>query len=148
MMIMNTHKVGNRRVSTTRFNQRMTNMCPCALISKKLARWQHHLLMKKGNISKTTATQNWNRWTVIVWWQWMWYYSINKVLWGWSPRTPFVKTQRNSTQLKATLKQLALELDIVVTCSTPPHPTHYCKLLQQLESWNLAQTLTRHIWLW
>ena len=29
-----------------------------------------------------------------------------------------VKTQRNSTQLKATLKQLALELDIVVTCST------------------------------
>ena len=33
-----------------------------------------------------------------------------------------VKTQRNSTQLKATLKQLALELDIVVTCST----THIC----------------------
>ena len=37
----------------------------------------------------------------------------------------FVKTQRNSTQLNATLKQLALESDIVVTCSTtpPPHPT-------------------------
>ena len=34
-----------------------------------------------------------------------------------------VKTQRNSTQLNATLKQLALELDIVVTC-TPPHPPH------------------------
>ena len=36
-----------------------------------------------------------------------------------------VKTQRNSTQLNPTLKQLALELDIVVTCSTtpPPHPT-------------------------
>ena len=32
-----------------------------------------------------------------------------------------VKTQRNSTQLKTTLKQLALELDIVVTCSPPPH---------------------------
>ena len=38
----------------------------------------------------------------------------------------FVKTQRNSTQLNATLKQLALELDIVVTCSAtnPAHPTH------------------------
>ena len=34
-----------------------------------------------------------------------------------------VKTQRNSTQLKTTLKQLALELDTVVTCSTTP-PTH------------------------
>ena len=32
-----------------------------------------------------------------------------------------VKTQRNSTQLNPTLKQLALELDTVVTCSTPPH---------------------------
>ena len=29
----------------------------------------------------------------------------------------------NATQLNTTLKQLALELDIVVTC-TPPHPTH------------------------
>ena len=28
----------------------------------------------------------------------------------------------NATQLNATLKQLALELDIVVKC-TPPHPT-------------------------
>ena len=35
-----------------------------------------------------------------------------------------VKTQRNSTQLKVTLKQLALELDIVATCSPPHHPTH------------------------
>ena len=34
-----------------------------------------------------------------------------------------VKTQRNSTQLNATLKQLALELDIVVKCTPPPHPT-------------------------
>ena len=36
-----------------------------------------------------------------------------------------VKTQRNSTQLNPTLKQLALELDIVVKCSTTPphHPT-------------------------
>ena len=33
-----------------------------------------------------------------------------------------VKTQRNSTQLKATIKQLALELEIVATWS-PPHPT-------------------------
>ena len=33
-----------------------------------------------------------------------------------------VKTQRNSTQLKTTPKQLTLELDIVATCS-PPHPT-------------------------
>ena len=33
-----------------------------------------------------------------------------------------VKTQRNSTQLKTTLKQLALELYTVVTCSTH-HPT-------------------------
>ena len=32
-----------------------------------------------------------------------------------------VKTQRNSTQLNATLKQLALELDTGVT-RTPPHP--------------------------
>ena len=29
-----------------------------------------------------------------------------------------VKTKRKSTQFKATLKQLALELDIIVTCST------------------------------
>ena len=36
-----------------------------------------------------------------------------------------VKTQRNSTQLNPTLKQLALELDIVVKCSTtPPTPPH------------------------
>ena len=34
-----------------------------------------------------------------------------------------VKTQRDSTQLKAPLKQLALELDIVVTCSQPHPPT-------------------------
>ena len=62
-----------------------------------------------------------------------------------------VKTQRNSTQLNSTLKQLALELDIVVTCSTtnhpPPPPQTFRPLLDQLESWNLAQTLTRPIWL-
>ena len=49
----------------------------------------------------------------------------------------FVKTQSNSTQLKATLQQLALELDTVVTC-TPPHPPHppqtFRPLLDQLES--------------
>ena len=32
-------------------------------------------------------------------------------------RLKIVKTQPNSTQLKTTLKQLALELDTVVTCS-------------------------------
>ena len=61
-----------------------------------------------------------------------------------------VKTQHNSTQLNATLKQLALELDTVVRCSTthPPHPTQtFQTLLDQLESCNLAQTLTRPIWL-
>ena len=61
-----------------------------------------------------------------------------------------VKTQRISTQLKATPKQLTLELDIEVTC-TPPHPTTppqtFQPLLNQLESWNLAKTLTRPIWL-
>ena len=52
-----------------------------------------------------------------------------------------VKTQHNSTQLKATLKQLALELDTVVTCSnippnpTPPrHPQTFHPLLDELES--------------
>ena len=60
-----------------------------------------------------------------------------------------VKTQRNSTQLNATLKQLALELDIVVTCSTtpPPHAQTFQPLLDQLERWNLARPLTRPIWL-
>ena len=60
----------------------------------------------------------------------------------------FVKTQCKSTQLKATLKQLPLELDTVVKC-TPPHPTQpqtFKPLLDQLESWNLAQTLTRPTW--
>ena len=56
----------------------------------------------------------------------------------------------NATQLKATLKQLALELDTVVTCSTtPPHltlPQTFHPLLDQLESWNLAQTPNRPIW--
>ena len=37
-------------------------------------------------------------------------------------RSDIVKTQRNSTQLKATLKQLALELDTVITWN-PPHFT-------------------------
>ena len=45
-----------------------------------------------------------------------------------------VKTQRNSTQLNSTLKQLALELDIVVTCSPPPHAQTIQPLLDQLES--------------
>ena len=62
-----------------------------------------------------------------------------------------VKTQPNSTQLKTILKQLALELDTVVTCSTTTHhhppPQIFQPLLDQLESWNLAQTLTRLIWL-
>ena len=56
----------------------------------------------------------------------------------------------NATQLKATLKQLALELDIVVMCSThhpPHHPQTFQPLLDQLESWYSAQTLTRPIWL-
>ena len=49
--------------------------------------------------------------------------------------TNIVKTQRNSTQLNATLKQLALELDIVVTCSPPHHHTQtFHPLLDQLES--------------
>ena len=43
----------------------------------------------------------------------------------------------NATQLNSTLKQLALELDTVVTC-TPPHPTTppqtFQPLLDQLES--------------
>ena len=42
-----------------------------------------------------------------------------------------VNTQRNSTQLKATLKQLALELDIVVTC------THICCGTSPYMLWNL-----------
>ena len=45
-----------------------------------------------------------------------------------------VKTQRNSTQLNPTLKQLALELDIVVTCSTTSPPQTFQQLLDQLES--------------
>ena len=46
-----------------------------------------------------------------------------------------VKTQRNSTQLKATLKQLALELDIVVTWNPPTsQPQTFQPLLDQLES--------------
>ena len=62
-----------------------------------------------------------------------------------------VKTQRNSFQLKTTLKQLALELDIVVMCSDhppiQPQPPTFQPLLDQLESWNLARPLTRPIWL-
>ena len=53
-----------------------------------------------------------------------------------SQQLRYCQTQRNSTQLKATLKELALELDIVVTCS-PPHPTPpqiFQPLLDQLES--------------
>ena len=40
----------------------------------------------------------------------------------------------NATQLNPTLKQLALELDIVVTCTPPPHPQTFQPLLDQLES--------------
>ena len=49
-----------------------------------------------------------------------------------------VKTQRNSTQLKTILKQLALELDIVVTCSTHPTPLPqtFQSLLDKLDSWH------------
>ena len=36
-----------------------------------------------------------------------------------------VKTQRKSTQLKATLKQLALELDTVVTWNPSTHNKRY-----------------------
>ena len=43
-----------------------------------------------------------------------------------------VKTQRNSTQLNLTLKQLALELDTVVTWN--PHTHIFQALLDQLES--------------
>ena len=50
----------------------------------------------------------------------------------------YVKTQRNPTQIKATLKQLALELDTVVTCFTlhqpTPLPHTFQPLLDQLES--------------
>ena len=46
-----------------------------------------------------------------------------------------VKTQRNSTQLKATLKQLALELDIVVKC------THICCGTSPYMLWNLHHKL-------
>ena len=55
----------------------------------------------------------------------------------------------NATQLNATLKKLALELDIVVTCTPPPphppHPQTFHPLLDELQSRNLAQTLTRPI---
>ena len=63
----------------------------------------------------------------------------------WKENLEFVvKTKRNSTQIKTTLKQLALELDTVARCSTtPPTPPPQTSqpLLDQLESWNLAQTL-------
>ena len=65
-----------------------------------------------------------------------------------------VKTQRNSTQLNSTQsnsKSNFVGLDIVLTWN-PPHPPHhhpqtFQALLGQLESWNLAQTLTRRTWL-
>ena len=47
----------------------------------------------------------------------------------------FVKTQRNSTQLNPTLKQLALELDIVVKC------THICCGTSPYMLWNLQHKL-------
>ena len=44
--------------------------------------------------------------------------------WGRNVYKKIVKTHRNSTQLKPTLKQLALELDTVVTWNPPTtHPT-------------------------
>ena len=57
-----------------------------------------------------------------------------------------VKTQRNSTQLKTTLKQLALELDIVVTCSTthPTPPHHHHKLFSHFQTSQRAEIWHRH----
>ena len=54
----------------------------------------------------------------------------------------------NVTQLKATLKQLLLELDILATCSPPQPapPQTFRPLLEQLGSWNIALTLTIPIW--
>ena len=40
-----------------------------------------------------------------------------------------VKTQRNSTELKETLNQLALELDTVERCSPPPPPQTFQPLI-------------------
>ena len=62
-------------------------------------------------------------------------FSLNPIIFN--RKLKIVKTQRNSTQLKATLKQLALELDIVVRCSTTtttPPPQTFQPLLDQLES--------------
>ena len=56
-----------------------------------------------------------------------------------------VKTQRNSTQLKATQKQLRWVRHSSHLEPTPPQT--FQALLDQLESWNLVQTLTRPIWL-
>ena len=52
-----------------------------------------------------------------------------------------VKTQRNSTQLNTTLKQLALELDTVVTCSTTT--THHKLFAHFWTSWR-AEILHKH----
>ena len=46
--------------------------------------------------------------------------------------TKIVKTQRNSTQFNATIKQLALELDTVVMCSTTTHPPPLPQTFQPL----------------
>ena len=46
-----------------------------------------------------------------------------------------VKTQRNSTQLKVTLKELALELDKIVTCSTTITTTNFSATSRQ--AWEL-----------
>ena len=58
-----------------------------------------------------------------IWWAIIFCGKVLKQDWVALMSKLIVKTQRNSTQLKTTLKQLALELDIVVTCSPPP-PYH------------------------
>ena len=59
-----------------------------------------------------------------------------------------VKTQRNSTQLKATQKQLRwVRRSTHLEPTQPPHttPNFSVSLLDQLENRNLAQTLTKPI---
>ena len=55
-------------------------------------------------------------------------------------------TQLNSTQ--SNCKSNFVGLDIVLTWNPPPPPQQHTfqSFLDQLKSWNLAQTLTRPIW--